>query len=297
MHTDTLAPEPSPETLQLLDSRFAERSVQTADGVQCYREAGSLPAGGTAVVLLHGIGSGAGSWLHAALRLAARTRVIAWDAPGYGNSARLQPASPGAEDYAARLHQMLDALGIERCVLAGHSLGTLMATAYAHDLGKKRVARLVLLSPTRGYGNPALAERQQAVRAERLRTLDEVGIAGMARTRPAKMLSSKPAPEALAWVRWNMERLDTAGYRQAIEMLCNADMARYAPAPVPVEVHSGDEDTVTVPANCRAIAEMFGAPYGSIAVSGHACHIERPEAIAAILENAYAAATAGAAPN
>ena len=296
MQTDTLAPEPSPETLELLNSRFAEKSVQTAGGVQCYREAGAPGADGTAIVLLHGIGSGAGSWLHAAVKLAARARVIAWDAPGYGNSARLAPASPGAEDYAARLHQMLDALGIGRCVLVGHSLGTLMATAYAHDLGKQRVAHLVLLSPTRGYGNPALAERQEAVRAERLRTLEQVGIAGMARTRPAKMLSSEPSAEALAWVRWNMERLDTAGYRQAIEMLCNADMAGYAPAPVPVEVHSGDQDTVTIPANCRAIAEMFGAPYGSIAVAGHACHIERPEAVAAILEGAHAAAIADATP-
>lgn len=291
MHTETLAPEPSPETLELLNTRFAERSVQTAGGAQCFREAGQTGADGMALVLLHGIGSGAGSWLHAALELAGRTRVIAWDAPGYGNSARLAPASPGPEDYAARLHQMLDALGIERCVLAGHSLGTLMATAYAHGLGKGRVARLVLLSPTRGYGNPAQAERREAVRAERIRTLEQVGIAGMARSRPAKMLSAQPSAEALAWVRWNMERLDAAGYRQAIEMLCNADMSRYAPAPVPVEVHSGDQDTVTIPANCRAIAEMFQAPYGSIDVAGHACHIERPGAVAAILEQALAAAS------
>ena len=74
MHTETLAPEPSPETLELLNTRFAERSVQTADGAQCFREAGQTGADGMALVLLHGIGSGAGSWLHAALELAGRTR-------------------------------------------------------------------------------------------------------------------------------------------------------------------------------------------------------------------------------
>ncbi|VCU68472.1 4,5:9,10-diseco-3-hydroxy-5,9, 17-trioxoandrosta-1(10),2-diene-4-oate hydrolase [Pigmentiphaga humi] len=287
---DILAPEPSRATLDLLAERFAERSVQTPDGAQSYRQAGAQTEGGMAIVLLHGIGSGAGSWLHAALALAGRTRVIAWDAPGYGQSAPLAPESPGAEDYALRLHQMLDALGVERCVLAGHSLGTLMATAYAHGPGRQRVQRLILLSPTRGYGNPALAERQEAVRAERLRILETEGIAGMARTRPAKMLSSERAPEALAWVRWNMERLNLAGYRQAVQMLCNADMARYAPAAMPVEVHSGDEDTVTIPANCRAIAAMFDAPYAPIAAAGHACPIERPAAVAAIIENAYASA-------
>ncbi len=289
VQTETpLAGEPSAQTLQLLAERFAEKSVQTPGGKQCFRETGTLADSGTAIVLLHGIGSGAGSWLHAALALADTTRVIAWDAPGYGNSAALTQSAPGAADYASRLHDMLDALQIERCVLVGHSLGTLMAGAYAHDLGKARVQKAVLLSPTRGYGNPALAERRQAVLSERLRTLEEVGIVKMARARPAKMLSSQPDAEALAWVRWNMERLNEGGYRQAIEMLCGADMALYAPSPVPVEVHSGDEDVVTIPSNCRAIADMFQAPYGSIAIAGHACHIERPQAIAAILQQAYA---------
>ena len=104
MQTDTLAPEPSPETLELLNSRFAEKSVQTAGGVQCYREAGTPGADGMAIVLLHGIGSGAGSWLHAALKLAERARVVAWDAPGYGNSARLAPASPGVAPLSQLAH-------------------------------------------------------------------------------------------------------------------------------------------------------------------------------------------------
>jgi pimeloyl-ACP methyl ester carboxylesterase len=60
-------------------------------------------------------------------------RVLAWDAPGYGNSAPLAPmAMPGAADYAERLWAWLDALGPQAAaplVLVGHSLGALMACA------------------------------------------------------------------------------------------------------------------------------------------------------------------------
>ncbi len=127
-----------------LQQRFPERLVQLADGAQlAIRECGQGPV----VVLLHGIGSGSASWLHCAQRLAAGNRVIAWDAPGYGLSTPLPPARPKACDYAACLELLLDALGVESCLLVGHSLGALMATAYAAGIGAARVRRLVLLSP------------------------------------------------------------------------------------------------------------------------------------------------------
>ncbi|HHW1798941.1 TPA: alpha/beta fold hydrolase, partial [Pseudomonas aeruginosa] len=125
-----------------LQQRFPERLVQLADGAQlAIRECGQGPV----VVLLHGIGSGSASWLHCAQRLAAGNRVIAWDAPGYGLSTPLPPARPKACDYAACLELLLDALGVESCLLVGHSLGALMATAYAAGIGAARVRRLVLL--------------------------------------------------------------------------------------------------------------------------------------------------------
>lgn len=277
-----LAPEVSATTLSLLDQDFANQTVLTPSGPQCYREAGADCTAGVPIILLHGIGSGAGSWLHVALQLGQQHRVIAWDAPGYGGSAPLTIASPTPDDYAARLREMLDALNIPECLIVGHSLGTLMGSAFAHH-HPERVRGLLLLSPTRGYGNPALAERRSAVLQERLKTLEEVGIAAMARQRPARMLSSQPEPEALALVRWNMERLHEGGYRQAIEMLCNADMARYAPPRMPVAVYSGDEDAVTIPSNCQAIAGLHSAPYGTIERCGHVCQIERPATVADLI--------------
>ena len=45
-------------------------------------------------------------------QLPQRTRVIAWDAPGYGTSTPLPMDAPRGADYAQRLHEMLDALGV-----------------------------------------------------------------------------------------------------------------------------------------------------------------------------------------
>ncbi|QCI13970.1 alpha/beta fold hydrolase [Pseudomonas putida] len=272
----------------LLPQHFPERLLGLGDSQQAIREAGS----GAAIVLLHGIGSGAASWLQVAQGLCHKARVIAWDAPGYGNSAALAQARPRAEDYAGRLQSLLDALDIERCVLVGHSLGALTAAAFAQR-HPQRVQRLVLLSPARGYGAPAQAEQGRAVRAKRLDDLARVGIAGLAEARSANLLSPAADARALAWVRWNMARLNPQGYRQAIELLCGDALLDHLPHSVPCEVHCGSADGITRPEDCRALAEAFAAPFSLINGAGHACAIERPELVTELLARALQASLTG----
>ena len=88
---------------------------------------------------------------------------------------------------------------------------------------------------------------------------------------------------ARAWVRRNTARLDPAGYTQAVQMLCGDDIARYAPLAMPVEVHCGDGDIVTTPQACREVAATLEAPFTLIARAGHACAIEQPRAVAALI--------------
>lgn len=271
-----------------LQQSFAERLVRLDDGQQAVREAGR----GAAIVLLHGIGSGAASWLQVAMALSDRARVIAWDAPGYGQSTPLPMPAPTAGDYAARLGQLLDALGVERCVLVGHSLGALAAAAFAQRQ-PQRVSRLVLLSPARGYGAPELAEQGQAVRGKRLHTLEQLGIAGMARERSAHLVSAAASPTALAWAQWNMARLLPQGYRQAVELLCGDYLLRYSAQHVPCEVHCGSADSITLVADCQAVARAFAAPFSLIAGAGHACAIEQPDAVTGRLALALDASLTG----
>ena len=56
---------------------------------------------GTPIVLLHGIGSNAQSFVPLMQALDGRYPTLAWDAPGYGDSQPLTVDWPDASDYAA----------------------------------------------------------------------------------------------------------------------------------------------------------------------------------------------------
>lgn len=284
---DTLLNTLPEAEMSRLDARFPARAVAVGEGAWVsVRECGE--PFGLPFVCLHGIGSGAASWLDTAQALAPRARLIAWDAPGYGDSTPLPQAAPTGADYAQRLHALLDALGIERCVLVGHSLGALMA-APAVRQRPARFAALVLISPAQGYGAPGREAERARVHTERLGALNELGIAGMAAKRSQRLVSDGAMPLARAWVRWNMARLNEAGYRQAIELLCGGDLRAVLPPPVPATVACGARDVVTPPAGCAEVARHCGVALQTVADAGHAAYVEQPQAVAALLESALAA--------
>lgn len=268
------------QRLAALDARFPLREVRAGARRWTWRGAGD---GDTTLVLLHGIGSSSASWLDVAQEAGAHYRVVAWDAPGYGGSSPLAAAQPRATDYAEALEAFLAALGIARCVLVGHSLGALIAAAYVARQPQGRAAQLLLVSPARGYGAPAFDAEREAVRAARLQALATLGVAGMAAERAGRLLS--PAADAVArdWVRWNMANLNADGYRQATELLCGDDLARYAPAALPVACLCGADDVVTPPAACAAVAAAFGVPLLLLPGGGHASPVEIPQLLAATL--------------
>jgi pimeloyl-ACP methyl ester carboxylesterase len=252
-----------------------------------YREAGAMHTATLPIVLLHGIGSGAASWVQQLDALGAKTRVLAWDAPGYGESMPVVPASPQAIDYADALRGWLDALDIERCVLVGHSLGAIIAGSFAAT-HPERIGRLLLLSPAGGYGAASEALRTQK-RDSRLKMLEELGPQGLADQRSGNMLSAHASEEAKQWVRWNMARVIPHGYAQATHLLANADLksdvARFDGR---VKVAVGSEDRITPPEACDGIAQAAGVTLQVIKGAGHAGYIEQPEAYNNLIEDTEA---------
>lgn len=276
MHEDLLSLKQ-----QLLQTGFPERLVKLPQKAQvAWREAGDASSD-FAVVLLHGISSGAASWLDVALQLGDKARVLAWDAPGYGVSTPLAQSAPADADYAQVLAQSLLVLGVRRCILVGHSLGALMAARLAVTAAPGLVEQLVLISPAGGYGAPAKAEQQAKVREGRLAALAEKGVAGLAAVIDQRLVSSE-APEAVrAWVRWNTARMQPQGYAQAVELLCGSDLAQArGRLGMPVEVWVGEHDVVTTPAACKSWSELLGAHYGTLAAAGHASPVEQPMEVA-----------------
>jgi pimeloyl-ACP methyl ester carboxylesterase len=107
------------------------------------REAGA----GQPLLLIHGLAGQMGHFTYGVMdALADRYRVIAVDRPGSGYSTRDDDGSAGLQAQAAAMAALLDALGIDRAVVVGHSLGGAVALTLALD-HPARVAGLALLAP------------------------------------------------------------------------------------------------------------------------------------------------------
>lgn len=279
-------------TLEARLARFPARQIELANQrVLSYLEADGAANDALPLVLLHGIGSGAASWVQQLEALGANRRVLTWDAPGYGMSTPVAPESPVASDYASVLTEWLDALHIERCVLVGHSLGAIIAGAFA-AIHPQRVSGLLLLSPAGGYG-AACADVRETKRDQRLAMLNELGPHGLADKRSANMLSPHASDEARAWVRWNMSRVIVRGYAQATHLLANADLAadlvRFKGR---INVAVGADDTITTPAACERLALVAGTQLQVVPRAGHAGYIEASAAYTAIIDT-FCRASAG----
>ncbi|MFI4992392.1 MAG: alpha/beta fold hydrolase [Solirubrobacterales bacterium] len=123
-----------------------ELSIRTDDEVEL---SGEESGEGSPLVLLHGL-TATRRYVVMGSRLLERSgrRVIAYDARGHGRSTpALDPSAYGYERLAADLLAILDALGLERAVLAGASMGAHTAVRFAlrHP---ERVAALGLITPS-----------------------------------------------------------------------------------------------------------------------------------------------------
>ena len=138
---------------RILDRRHVETPCRrTTEGV-AWREFGPDAGGGEPLVLLHG---GAGSWLHWVRNvdaLAGRFRVLAVDAPAYGDSAPV-PDDITDERYLELFREAVDEMtgAAPRVHLAGFSFGGYVAAELAVRLGD-RTASLSMTGGA-GYGAP-----------------------------------------------------------------------------------------------------------------------------------------------
>jgi pimeloyl-ACP methyl ester carboxylesterase len=122
----------------------------TIEGVSVAVDGGTLAVwklggaeGAPEVLAIHGITSTSRSWLAVAGALGDRARLLAPDLRGRGASNAVGPPF-GLDVHAADMLAVLDGAGLERVVVAGHSLGAFVACRLA-VMHPERVARLVLV--------------------------------------------------------------------------------------------------------------------------------------------------------
>ena len=249
---------------------------------------------GTPLVLLHGIGSAARSFDRVIAAFAPRFRVVAWDAPGYGDSTDLPMEHPTAGDYADALAAFLDEIGVQSCHLLGHSLGCLMAARFAATR-PERVLSLTLCSIAAGQANLPAEERQKLL-DQRIGDLAALGAQGMAEKRAPRLLGPAASPEALDRLKDTMGSVRPHGYGQAARMLSTGDIkadVRKLPPGLPGQVIYGDADVITSPERNRDVAAVWpGVAAHVIPGVGHALYLEQPDTFNALLA-AFLAGSAG----
>jgi pimeloyl-ACP methyl ester carboxylesterase len=242
--------------------------INTAAGQVFYAARGE---GGPALLCLHGAGGSHSHWGHILGGLGDVARVYAADLPGHGRSA--PPGRASIAGYVEFLFALMDALGIERAVLAGHSMGAataLLAALTAPD----RVAGLALVGAS-----------------ARLRVLPAL-IDGLA-NHPAgainllvSMLYAADAPAELrAAGTADFSRCDPLVFRDDFLACDGFDIRPRLPElRLPALVICGAEDRLTPPKlSAELHAGIADAQLVTVAGAGHMAMVERPDQVVAAI--------------
>lgn len=236
------------------------------------------PASGEPLLMMHGIGGNAGGWAEQFGPLSEGHRLIAWDAPGYGESDDVATDTPEVGDFAEAAVALLDAAGIERCALLGHSLGGLVAARLAAT-HPSRVTRLILADCSSGHASYPAEERERMLK-NRNDPLAKDDPLAYGRKRAPNVFSKGASPELVERGARVLAQIRSPGFQRAAHLVANGDIfPDLASIAAPTLVLCGTDDRVTPEAlNQRIAAGIRGARYKSIPDAGHWTFLEKPAA-------------------
>ena len=238
---------------------------------------------GPAVITMHGIGGGPESFADQIGALPAR--VIAWAMPGYRNS---PPDELTFENLVFRLAGFMDALGLERAHLLGHSIGGMVAQEFAARY-PERTASLALIGTTHSFGgrDPSFAE---TFLKARLAALDAgMTMAAMAEKAAPGICGPNAAPEVLEKVAAPMRATPPETWRAILKCLTTFNRRDdIAAMTMPTCLIAGTDDQ-NAPARTmeKMAAQMPDAEYHLLNGIGHMINQEAPEELNAILTSFY----------
>ncbi len=237
------------------------------------------------LVFLHGIGGAARQWTAQLEHFGARRfRAVAWDMPGYGGSAPLDIVS--VDTLAAALLGFLRALGLERPVLVGHSIGGMIVQRVLADPASHPVRAAVLAQTSPAFGSRD-GSFQERFLSERLGPLDAGrSMAEMADTLVPAMVGDDPDPAGVALARELMACTPESSYRACMIAMPGFDLrAALERIAVPVLVLSGTQDAnAPAPMMERMAARIPSACYVALNGVGHLAPLEQPGRFNAALD-------------
>jgi pimeloyl-ACP methyl ester carboxylesterase len=233
------------------------------DGVRLHYESGGS---GPPILLSHGYSATSRMWQGQVEALADRYQVITWDMRGHGQSD--SPDDPAAYSEAhtvADMAAILDALGIERAVIGGLSLGGYMSLAF-HLAHPSRVRALMLFDTGPGYRNPAGREAWNRTAEARAVAFETRGLEALGAGAEVRIAQHRSARGLALAARGMLAQFDS----RVIESL---ETIR-----VPTLVLVGERDEPFLGATDYMAAKIPGARKVVIPAAGHAANIDNPPA-------------------
>lgn len=152
-------PDTDPQEMRAKYGAPPSQFVKIASGVEVHlRDEGPSDeqGDGAPIVLLHGSNADLHTWEAWAQDLKATHRVIRFDQVGHGLTGPDPAHDYSRANFTADIAEVLDALGIERAIIAGNSMGGKHALSFAVSY-PERVAGLILVD---GSGAPLPEEEQ-----------------------------------------------------------------------------------------------------------------------------------------
>jgi 3-oxoadipate enol-lactonase len=241
---------------------------------------------GQPLVLLRGLGRSSRFWLGFSERLAdLGVQVIEVDNPGFGRSAdRPLPASIGG--IAEAVVEALLPYQLERPIIAGISLGGMIATAVAASPQVDAAGLVVMASSSResgwGLGRISLRSLTASARVALARRDRHRALAPYLVTEATLAAS----PELLA--TWDeMVAAEPPTLRAATHQLVAGARFRVTDyledLPTPRLVVVGDNDRMVPPRNSLKLASLLEAEFHLIRDAGHEIATDKPKELADLL--------------
>ena len=265
---------------------FRERDV-TANGLRLHLLEG--PDGGRPPLLLvHGIYDRWETWETVLPALVADYHVVAPDLRGH---ARSDWPARGYRlvDYAADAVGVLDALGIARADVVGHSLGALIAATLAAE-APQRVRAVVLEDPPAELSDASRGRMAALLAAKRLPEGETY--AALCRAYPAR--TEADLRRMTGWLRGTAD----GPFVALIERLDGATelyptLERIAAPVLVLQADPAREAALSDAAAARCLAALRHGALERFPDTGHGIHVERPEPfVSAVLPFLRDAATA-----
>jgi len=201
-------------------------------------------------------------------------RAVAWDMPGYGYSAPIEPYT--FKGLAESCMALADALECGPVALVGHGLGAMVALEVA--VRRPALVRQLVLCA----GGPALdAQAAADWVAPRLQALEQGGgMERLAQTLVPRFIGTGALPEGVRLAGHALSQVYAGAYRRALEALptFSRGAAELAQLHVPTLLVSGSQDRCTPPDALEALAQVLpDAEHMSLPHVGHWPQLEDPE--------------------